>query len=75
MSSSIEYKTILISPDGIRVKGDDHSKELAKIIEKEVNLLAGEGWTLNSVLPSHVSDGSVVKILVIMQRDLLPTAK
>ena len=30
-----EYKSISLSPDGIRVKGDDASEKLASMIDKE----------------------------------------
>ena len=41
---SLEYKTIVVSPGGLRVKGDDHSNELAEILTKSMSELAKEGW-------------------------------
>ena len=71
---SLEYKTIVVSPDGLRVKGDDHSNELAKILTKNMSELAKEGWRVISLIPSMTSQGAVVKMLITAERNLEETS-
>ena len=63
-----EYKTVVISPIGLRVKGDDHSKELAELLSKNSNELSKEGWRVLSTIPSMTSQGAVVKMLITLER-------
>ena len=63
-----DYKTISISPVGIRIKGDDISEKLADLLNKRNNELAKEGWRVFSILPSLKSEGAVAKLLVTYER-------
>ena len=63
-----EYKSISLTPDGIRVKGDDVSEKLASMIEKECSLHAEDGWRLISMIPSLKSEGAVVRLLLTFER-------
>ena len=71
---SLEYKTIVVSPSGLRVKGDDHSNELAEILPKSMSELAKEGWRVISLIPSMTSQGAVVKMLITAERNLEETS-
>ena len=64
----LEYKTKVIEPKGLRVKGDDTSIQLANILEKEANNLLTKGWAVNSVLPSLTSDGALLKLIVLFEK-------
>ena len=63
-----DYKTLVVEPKGIRVKGDDHSDTLASLTESKLNLYSADGWKLVSVIPSTVSDGNVVKLIVVLKK-------
>ena len=62
------YKSIIVSPKGLRIKGDDLSTLLAKSLDEECNKFSDNGWKLVSVLPSLTSQGAVVKLLVTFAR-------
>ena len=64
----LEYKTVIVSPSGLRVKGDDHSQELAELLSKNNNELAKVGWRVISINPSMTSQGAVVKMLITLER-------
>ncbi|MDG0964379.1 MAG: DUF4177 domain-containing protein [Opitutales bacterium] len=66
--NQFEYKTISISPVGIRIKGDDISEKLAELLNKRSNELTKEKWRLISILPSLKSEGAVAKLLVTFER-------
>ena len=63
-----EYKTVSISPVGIRIKGDDISEKLADLLNNRSNELAKDRWRLLSILPSLKSEGAVAKLLVTFER-------
>ena len=63
-----EYKSISLTPDGIRVKGDDITEKLSKMINEESNKYSREGWRLVSIIPSLKSEGAVVRLLVTFER-------
>lgn len=65
-----EYKTVIVSPSGLRVKGDDHSQELAELLSKNNNELAKRGWRVISINPSMTSQGAVVKMLITLERKI-----
>ena len=46
-----EYKIISVSPEGIRVKGDDVSDKLAKLTENLSNKMAMSKWRMISMVP------------------------
>ena len=52
-----EYKIISVSPEGIRVKGDDVSDKLAKLAENLSNKMAMSRWRMISMVPSLRSEG------------------
>ncbi len=64
-----EYKSISLSPDGIRVKGDDVSEKLASMIDKECAFHSDDGWRLISMIPSLKSEGAVVRLLLTFERE------
>ena len=64
-----EYKTITISPDGIRVKGDDISSKIADLLNHLCNGHANDGWRVISIVPSLKSEGAVIKMLVTFERE------
>ena len=63
-----DYKTISISPVGIRIKGDDISEKLADLLNNRSNELGKKRWRLLSILPSLKSEGAVAKLLVTFER-------
>ena len=62
------YKTIAISPAGLRVTGDDQTTKLAELLSKKSNDLGKEGWEMVSVLPTLSSGGSASKIMAVFKR-------
>ena len=66
-----EYKTITVSPDGIRVKGDDISDKIADLMNDLSNKYGSAHWKLVSIIPSMKSEGAVTKLLVTFERSLL----
>lgn len=65
-----EYKSISLTPDGIRVKGDDITEKLAAMINEASNDNGKKGWRLISVIPSLKSEGAVVRLLVTFEREV-----
>ena len=63
-----EYKSISLTPDGIRVKGDDLTEKLAEMINEKSNSHSRNGWRLISIIPSLMSEGAVVRLLVTFER-------
>ena len=66
--NSYQYKTISISPDGIRIKGDDVSERLAQLLNNMSNKLGSDKWRIISIIPTMKSEGAVTKILVTFER-------
>jgi len=64
-----EYKSISLTPDGIRVKGDDLTEKLAEMINEKSNSHSRNGWRLISIIPSLMSEGAVVRLLVTFERE------
>jgi hypothetical protein len=64
----LKYKTKVIEPKGLRVKGDDTSIQLAIILENEANDQLMNGWVVKSVLPSLTSDGALLKLIVLFEK-------
>ena len=71
INQTFEYKTITVSPDGIRVKGDDISDKIADLLNDLSNKYGRDYWKLISIIPSMKSEGAVTKLLVTFER-LLP---
>ena len=69
-SQSFEYVVKIISPEGIRVKGDDLTDKIALKLETESNKLGKDGWQIISLVPTVTSEGSVSKLLVTFQKFL-----
>ena len=67
-SQSFEYVVKIISPEGIRVKGDDLTDKIAQKLETESNKLGKDGWQIISLVPTVTSEGSVSKLLVTFQK-------
>jgi|TARA_B110000495_G_C22875412_1_gene510536 hypothetical protein len=63
-----QYKTISISPEGIRIKGDDVSEKLAQLLNDMSNECGKEKWRIISIIPTMKSEGAVTKILVTFER-------
>ena len=66
----MEYKTIVLGPEGLRIKGDDNSKNLSVLLEGKLNELGKEGWRAVSIVPSMVSEGAVVKFIVTFEKPI-----
>ena len=64
----MKFKTEVISPKGIRIKGDDHSEELARLIEERSSALCQDGWRLVNALPAMVSEGALYKVILIFEK-------
>ena len=62
------YKVFIVEPEGIRVKGDDYSNILSKLLSDKLNELSNNGWTLSSIVPSMISNGCVVKLIVTIEK-------
>lgn len=62
------YKAFIVEPEGIRVKGDDYSNILSKLLSDKLNDFSNKGWTLSSIVPSMISDGCVVKLIVTIEK-------
>ena len=62
------YKTEIIVPKGLKVKGDDHTEMLANMITTKSNEYSKNGWRLLSVLPTVTSEGSLFKVLLIFEK-------
>ncbi len=60
----MKYKTVVLGPEGLRIKGDDNSKNLSSLLEKKLNEQSKDGWRAISIVPSMVSEGAVVKLIV-----------
>lgn len=69
-SQSFEYVVKIISPEGIRVKGDDLTDKISQKLETESNKLGKEGWQIISLVPTVTSEGSVSKLLVTFQKSI-----
>jgi hypothetical protein len=67
---TFEYKTITVSPDGIRVKGDDISYKIADLLNDLSNKYGRNRWKLISIIPSMKSEGAVTKLLVTFERSV-----
>ena len=67
---TFEYKVKILSPEGIRVKGDDLTDKIAQKLETESNKLGKNGWKIISLVPTVSSEGSVSKLLVTFQRSI-----
>ena len=65
-----KYVVKIISPEGIRVKGDDLTDKIAKKLEIESNKLGKDGWQIISLVPTVTSEGSVSKLLVTFQKSI-----
>lgn len=62
------YKTCVIEPKGLRVKGDDTSLQIAEILERESNSMLNAGWVVHSLFPSLSSNGAILKLIVLFQQ-------
>ena len=58
------YKTIVIQTQGMRIKGDDTSSELAMEIDQKSMEMSREGFKLLSVTPSLLSEGALIKVML-----------
>ena len=58
------YKTIVVSTRGLRIKGDDTSGELVEVIDIRSNKMSEKGWKLFSVTPSLMSEGALIKLML-----------
>jgi hypothetical protein len=68
-----EYKVFVLGPEGLRVKGDDNSDVISKLLSHRLNLYSGKGWQLAKLVPTMTSEGSVVKLIVTLHREKIIT--
>ena len=64
----MKIKTEVVSPKGMRIKGDDHSEELARLIEESSNALCKDGWRLINALPAMVCEGALHKAILVFEK-------
>lgn len=64
----MKIKTEVVSPKGMRIKGDDHSEELARLIEERSVALCKNGWRLVNILPAMVSEGALYKAILVFEK-------
>ena len=64
------YKTCVITPKGMRIKGDDTSLQIASIIDEKSNQMCKEGWELFSITPSLLSEGALIKLLLTFVKEV-----
>ena len=64
------YKTCVITPKGMRIKGDDTSLEIASIIDEKSNQMCKDGWELFSITPSLHSEGALIKLLLTFVKEV-----
>ena len=64
----MKYKTIVVSPNKLRIKGDDHSEILSKLVEDIINGHFLKGWTLNQVIPSLMNQGALTKVILVLEK-------
>ena len=64
----MKFKTEVVSPKGIRIKGDDHSEEIARLIEERSNALCKDGWRLVNALPAMINEGALYKAILIFEK-------
>ena len=64
------YKTCVVTPNGMRIKGDDTSLEIASIIDEKSNQMCKEGWELFSITPSLLSEGALIKLLLTFVKEV-----
>ena len=64
----MKIKTEVVSPKGMRIKGDDHSEELARLIEERSVALCKNGWRLVNTLPAMVSEGALYKAILVFEK-------
>lgn len=64
----MKFKAEVVCPKGIRIKGDDHSEELARLIEERSDALCKDGWRFVNALPAMVSEGALYKAILIFEK-------
>ena len=64
-----EYKVFVVGPEGLRVKGDDNSDVISKLLNQKLNFYSDKGWQLAKLVPTMTSEGSVVKLIVTLHRE------
>ena len=64
-----KYLTKVIETNKLKLKGDDISSTIAKILEDDLNKMSEEGWKLSSITPSLLIDGAVRKLILCFERN------
>ncbi len=59
----------MVGPEGLRVKGDDNSDVISKLLNQKLNFYSDKGWQLAKLVPTMTSEGSVVKLIVTLHRE------
>ena len=64
-----KYLTKVIETNKLKLKGEDISSTIAKILEDDLNKMSEEGWKLFSITPSLLIDGAVRKLILCFERN------
>tara|TARA_B100000941_G_scaffold256117_1_gene205220 strand:- start:1221 stop:1427 length:207 start_codon:yes stop_codon:yes gene_type:complete len=64
----VQYCTKVIETNKIRLKGEDISSDIARVMESEVNSMNKKGWKLFSVTPSLMTEGAIRKLILCFER-------
>ena len=55
----VVYQSIIVKVPGLKVKGDDTSTKMSKMIEEVLNNESLKGWKLIQITPALVREGSL----------------
>ena len=53
----------------MKLKGEDISATIAKVLEDELNEMAGKDWQLFSITPSLLTEGAVRKLILCFEKN------
>lgn len=64
-----KYCTKVIETNKLKVKGEDISATIAKLLEDELNEMASKDWQLFSITPSLLTEGAVRKLILCFEKN------
>ena len=64
-----KYLTKVIETNQLKLKVDDISSTIAKILEDDLNKMGKDGWKLFSITPSLLVDGAVRKLILCFEKN------
>ena len=66
---SVVYQSVIVKVPGLKVKGDDTSTKMSKMIEETLNIESSKGWKLIQITPALVREGSLQKVVLTMEKE------